>query len=952
MSPSTKNPSVTRTAFWAGVCTTTFSFLLASAAWPDTDKNGRTVTIAQVGSTLLNSELTLGTGFSGVTINDAGQVEFSSRVQGADSPSDNGIFIGSSEGLSLVALRNQEMPNGGTLASITSRRGLNNDGDVAFLADIDSATPDDRGVFVGSGDGLSQYARVGQQLPGDGGGTLTGGNRFSGLRFNNSGHAIFIAGISNEGTGRRGIFRATDMGLTELVREGSEIPHGDGIVHWSDLEWGPSSGPRFSFNETGQVQFNAPVNELGGPNYRASFISTNGTLSLVSSPNDPLLIGNGERIHLASFTVINDAGGLTFRSAIYDVNGDPIGDSGYYHYQAGQLTELVREGDIVPGGGGTINSLPTLSSIVNTHINNVGQIAFRPSGFGGPNGVYRASPDGLVQIAHVGDSVADDATISGFGADTIVGITDSGTIAYRVVLDVDGFPFGREAIFFSDGIDTVRVAQQGIEVNSLNFTSNQVARLNKHGEVAYRANGVGSSNTQIVNLFTPDLHYRVSDDGSFDDGTNWTLSLTPGEPHDVKFAPDSDVTVTSDSGSRSVNSLQVGGGSGQAALHLAQNSVINVAEQVTVKAGGTLGGEGSITGDVINAEGLVSPGSSPGILSIAGNYTQGEDASLLIEIGGLNAGTDYDVLDIGDHAQLGGELILRFIDGFAPSEGDVFNFMLVLGDTIGAFEEVTIENLLPDFEYSIAEIATGSLVALNDGTFIIAGELEVSATKLDFGKVTPGDTATLELTLTNGADTDAEDLILTTLAIEDGAFAVTDAGDCEVGMTLPPTASCSVKVSFAPDQIGEATGQLTVAANSQTINIELVGRGFASDTLELTPSELNYGEVMIGQSATEELTLENTDAPGSASVMVGDIRMSGSEDFSVIDGSCQTAVTELKPAETCTISVRFTPSGKGSVGAFLLIDGSDGKTAASQLSGSGIAGKDQIFNDRFQSLDD
>src|SRR5262249_54321895 len=50
--------------------------------------------------------------------------------------------------------------------------------------------------------------------------------------------------------------------------------------------------------------------------------------------------------------------------------------------------------------------------------------------------------------------------------------------------------------------------------------------------------------------------------------------------------------------------------------------------------GGTLSGTGTVAAPVTNPSGTVSPGFSPGALSITGSYSQGAGGSLPIEIGG------------------------------------------------------------------------------------------------------------------------------------------------------------------------------------------------------------------------------------------------------------------------------------------------------------------------------
>lgn len=91
--------------------------------------------------------------------------------------------------------------------------------------------------------------------------------------------------------------------------------------------------------------------------------------------------------------------------------------------------------------------------------------------------------------------------------------------------------------------------------------------------------------------------------------------------------------------------------------------------------GGSLSGNGTITADVGNA-GLVSPGNSPGTLTIHGNFTQSSAGILDIELGGTIAGTEYDVLDITGTAYIDGTLRISLWNGFTPRIGDSFDILL------------------------------------------------------------------------------------------------------------------------------------------------------------------------------------------------------------------------------------------------------------------------------------
>jgi len=97
-----------------------------------------------------------------------------------------------------------------------------------------------------------------------------------------------------------------------------------------------------------------------------------------------------------------------------------------------------------------------------------------------------------------------------------------------------------------------------------------------------------------------------------------------------------------------------------------------------------LRGTGTITGNVINS-GSVVVGSSPGTLTINGNYVQKAGGSLDIEIGGFSKGVTYDWLNITGIATLDGTLNVDLLGGFIGSVGAKFDIMSYAGGVSGDF---------------------------------------------------------------------------------------------------------------------------------------------------------------------------------------------------------------------------------------------------------------------------
>ncbi len=79
---------------------------------------------------------------------------------------------------------------------------------------------------------------------------------------------------------------------------------------------------------------------------------------------------------------------------------------------------------------------------------------------------------------------------------------------------------------------------------------------------------------------------------------------------------------------------------------------------------------------------------TPATVSIEGSLVYGSTNTLTIELGGLLSG-EFDRLEIGGGATLGGNLVVEVFNGFIPSTGDLFP-ILVAGDVNGTFDNESL----------------------------------------------------------------------------------------------------------------------------------------------------------------------------------------------------------------------------------------------------------------------
>jgi hypothetical protein len=102
---------------------------------------------------------------------------------------------------------------------------------------------------------------------------------------------------------------------------------------------------------------------------------------------------------------------------------------------------------------------------------------------------------------------------------------------------------------------------------------------------------------------------------------------------------------------------------------------------------GVINGSGVILGDLTNKAGYISPGHSPGLMLIAGSFTQSSGGTLIMEAGGAEAG-QFDQIKVTGMANLGGKLDLKTINGYVPLANDPLN-QLTASATSGSFASVS-----------------------------------------------------------------------------------------------------------------------------------------------------------------------------------------------------------------------------------------------------------------------
>jgi Abnormal spindle-like microcephaly-assoc'd, ASPM-SPD-2-Hydin len=208
-----------------------------------------------------------------------------------------------------------------------------------------------------------------------------------------------------------------------------------------------------------------------------------------------------------------------------------------------------------------------------------------------------------------------------------------------------------------------------------------------------------------------------------------------------------------------------------------------------------------------------------------------------------------------------------------------------------------------------------------------APAVTLSPTSLAWGGVVVGQaSAAKTVTLTNsGTATLSISSIATT-----GDFAIaTNTAKNACKATVAAGASCTVKVTFTPTQVGARTGSLLFTDNAPGSPQSVALSGTGNPQATLTPATHAFPTEKVGTSSPAfTFTLSN-----KQNVDLTGIELSTTGDFSVSSTTC---TGSLGAKSSCTVSVVFTPSETGArTGTLKASDSALGSPQTSNLTGTG-----------------
>ncbi|HVT26643.1 MAG TPA: autotransporter-associated beta strand repeat-containing protein, partial [Lacipirellulaceae bacterium] len=292
--------------------------------------------------------------------------------------------------------------------------------------------------------------------------------------------------------------------------------------------------------------------------------------------------------------------------------------------------------------------------------------------------------------------------------------------------DEDGNADQIASASFSGGVSTVEKFKMGYDAN-VNAGS---ATITVDGGMLY----IGSGGVEVNGSGTFAAAMNLSS-GTLGARTNWAgaadIMLPMGGNINIKAADAADLPhdITLNGNVSGAGSLTKSGAGtltltrdntygGTTIVHagaLVIDGTHTFGGEYTIDAGARLAGNGIIE-SIVHSTGTISPGGSPGTLTIGALEMDG-NAALQIELGGTTAGSGYDRLVVEGAAMLDGTLDVSFVNGFVPAAGDTFD-VFDWGALSGTFATVTLPELPADLRWNGSQLYnTGELIVRLAGDF-------------------------------------------------------------------------------------------------------------------------------------------------------------------------------------------------------------------------------------------
>ncbi|MCG8455245.1 MAG: hypothetical protein MI919_03120, partial [Holophagales bacterium] len=286
-----------------------------------------------------------------LALDNRGQMAFAALEVNAGT---NSLWRGSAApgSLTRIVTEGTTAPGGGIHSDffVANSGGIsiNAAGEVAFLSLV--SVPGDalQRIYRGNGGPLVEVVGEGDPAPsGDGTFNHFAGLNFSRIRINEHNEIAFLADLNDTAGGtsdNTGVFLAGPGGVLEVARRGDPVPDGNGFF----LIDGFAEIFQLSLNNLGQVAFGSRVSGAANGATDGLFLWNGSGIVQIARLNQAAP-GGGVIEEFLDTAALDDQGQLLFW-ALVDI-GEFNPTVVPFFWDGGELVEIAREGDVLPGLG-------------------------------------------------------------------------------------------------------------------------------------------------------------------------------------------------------------------------------------------------------------------------------------------------------------------------------------------------------------------------------------------------------------------------------------------------------------------------------------------------------------------------------------------------------------------------------------------------------------------------
>jgi hypothetical protein len=217
-----------------------------------------------------------------------------------------------------------------------------------------------------------------------------------------------------------------------------------------------------------------------------------------------------------------------------------------------------------------------------------------------------------------------------------------------------------------------------------------------------------------------------------------------------------------------------------------------------------------------------------------------------------------------------------------------------------------------------------STVALNGSAVAASYTMSLTPASLNFGSVAAGSTTTQSVQLSN---TGNSSVTVTQVAASGAGISVSGLG---APVTLAPSQSLALRVTFAPTTAGATAGSVTATNNNGVNAVAAVTGSEVQPGLSLTPTSASFGSVVIGNTNSQTVQIRNS---GTTSLTVSQATVTGAG-FTL---SGLAVPLTLTPGQSGNFNVQYAPQSAGSVsGGVSIVSNAPNSPATVALSATGV----------------